>query len=136
MSASLTLPAMAADYDLVILNGRVMGPETMLDAKLNVGVKDGLIAVITTEAITGKETIDATGHVVAPGLIDTHFHSLDGLPMKMAARDGVATGMDLEIGAINVDEWYAAKKDQWPLNYGTTISQEKVCMVVHNLFAW
>jgi len=32
--------------------------------------------------------------------------------MKMAARDGVTTGMDLEIGVINVDEWYAAKKDQ------------------------
>ena len=34
------LPAMAADYDLVILNGWVMDPETMLDARLNVGVKD------------------------------------------------------------------------------------------------
>jgi len=115
---------MAADYDLVILNGRVMDPETMLDAVLNVGVKDGKIAAITKEKTTGKETLNAKGLVVAPGLIDTHFHSLDGLSMKMAARDGVTTGMDLEIGAINVDEWYAAKKDQWPLNYGTTISQE------------
>jgi len=126
---------MAADYDLVILNGRVMDPETMLDAKLNVGVKEGriaIIAIITKEQITGDETIDATGHVVAPGPIDTHFHSLDGLSMKMAARDGVTTGMDLEIGAINVDEWYAAKKGQWPLNYGTTISQEGVRMLVHD----
>jgi len=32
LGASLALPAMAADYDLVILNGRVMDPETMLDA--------------------------------------------------------------------------------------------------------
>jgi len=39
----LAAPAMAADYDLVILNGRVMDPETMLDATLNVGVKDGKI---------------------------------------------------------------------------------------------
>jgi len=39
----LALPAMATDYDLVILNGRVMDPETMLDATLNVGVKDGKI---------------------------------------------------------------------------------------------
>jgi len=97
LSASWTLPAMAADYDLVMLNGRVTAPETMLDAKLNVGVKDGMIAVVITETITGKETIDATGHVVAPGLVDTHFHSLDGLSMKMAARDGVNTGMDIEM---------------------------------------
>jgi len=33
-----------------------------------------------------------------------------------------------------VDEWYAAKKDQWPLNWGTTISQKEVRMVMHNLF--
>jgi len=128
----LAAPPMAADYDLVILNGRVMDPETMLDATLNVGVKDGAIAVITKDTITGKEAIDATGHVVAPGLIDTHFHSLDGLSMKMAARDGVTTGMDLEIGAINVDEWYASKRGQWPLNCGTTISQEGVRMPVHD----
>jgi len=59
--------AFAQDYDLVILNGRVMDPETMLDATLNVGVKDGRIVIITAADITGAETIDATGHVVAPG---------------------------------------------------------------------
>ena len=98
----------AQDYELVIKNGRVIDPETMLDEKLNVGVRDGRIAKITAEDIKGAETIDATGHVVAPGFIDLHFHALDGLSLKMAARDGVTTGMDLEIGAINVNAWYDA----------------------------
>ncbi len=119
-------------YDLVILNGRVMDPESMLDAVLNVGVKDGKIAIITANDITGKETIDATGHVVSPGFIDTHFHALDGLSLKMAARDGVTTGMDLEIGAIFVDEWYKAKEGAWPLNYGTGISHEGIRLMVHD----
>ena len=39
--------AFAADYDLVIENGRVMDPESMLDAVLNVGIKDGQIIKIT-----------------------------------------------------------------------------------------
>lgn len=121
LSASVGL---AQDYDLVIKNGRVMDPETMLDEVLNVGVKDGVIKIITAGDITGVETIDATGHVVAPGFIDTHFHALDGLSLKLAALDGVTSGMDLEIGAINVGEWYAAKEGAWPLNYGTGVSQE------------
>ena len=74
MTLALTMvaPVLAADYDLVILNGRVMDPETMHDAVANVGIKDGEIAAITKEAITGDETIDANGHVVAPGFIDIH----------------------------------------------------------------
>ena len=41
------------NLDLVIANGRVMDPETKLDAVRNVGVKDGRIAVITEDDITG-----------------------------------------------------------------------------------
>jgi predicted amidohydrolase YtcJ len=130
--AGATRPATAQDYDLVILNGRVMDPETMLDATLNVGVKDGRIAVITKDAITGSETIDATGLVVAPGFIDTHFHALDGLSIRLSALDGHTTGMDLEAGGLNIDEWYASKKDAWPLNYGTTVSHEGARMTVHD----
>jgi hypothetical protein len=37
----------AAEYDLVINNGRVMDPETKLDAARNVGIKDGTIVLIT-----------------------------------------------------------------------------------------
>ena len=36
--------AMANDYDVVILNGRVMDPETSFDGIRNVGMKDGGIA--------------------------------------------------------------------------------------------
>lgn len=122
----------AQDYDLVILNGRVMDPETMLDAQLNVGIEDGRISKITADDIKGKDTIDATGHVVAPGFIDLHFHALDGLSLKLAALDGVTTGMDLEIGAIGVGAWYKEKEGAWPLNYGTGVSQEAIRVQVHD----
>ena len=35
------------EFDVVILNGRVMDPETNFDGIRNVGVKDGKIAIIT-----------------------------------------------------------------------------------------
>ena len=67
-------PIPAVDYDVVILNGRVMDPETKYDAVANIGIKDGRIAVITKDKIKGKETIDAKGLVASPGFIDGHFH--------------------------------------------------------------
>ena len=89
--------ALAQDYDLVILDGRVMDPETMYDDVANVGIKDGRIAIITKQKIKGRETIKAKGLVVAPGFIDTHYHAVDIFATKMALRDGVTTGMDLEL---------------------------------------
>jgi N-acyl-D-amino-acid deacylase len=131
--AGAALAASAQDYDLVILNGRVMDPETMLDATLNVGVKDGKIAVITKKQIKGKETIDAKGLVVAPGFIDTQCHGAsDEQVTNMMARDGVTTPLDLEAGTNGegIDAWYAAKKDKWPLNYGTSAGHEFARKVV------
>ena len=49
--------AFAADYDLVILNGRVMDPETNYDDIANVGIKDGAITAITQKKIKGKDSI-------------------------------------------------------------------------------
>jgi len=126
-------PLMAADYDLVINNGRVMDPETMYDAIANVGIKDGKIAVITKDKIKGKQTINAKGLVVAPGFIDTHFHSVDPLATKLVVADGVTTGMDLEAGASRIGEWYARKeKAGWQVNYGTTVGMNFVRMFVHD----
>jgi dihydroorotase-like cyclic amidohydrolase len=122
----LSLPALAQDYDLVINNGRVMDPETRYDGVANVGIKDGRIAVITKDTIAGKEAIDASGLVVAPGFIDTHFHWTRPLGYKLALRDGVTTAMDLEAGVFGprVGEWYDMHKGKAQVNYGTASGHE------------
>ena len=86
----------AADYDLVIENGRVMDPETSFDAIRNVGINDGRIVKISSGKLTGDKVIDATGHVVAPGFVDTQAHSHGNLfGVKLLLRDGVTSPMDL-----------------------------------------
>src|SRR5205814_8506147 len=57
-------------YDRVILGGRAIDPASGLDAVRNIGLRDGRIAVITTEALRGRDTADARGLVLAPGFID------------------------------------------------------------------
>lgn len=111
--------AVAQDYDLVILNGRVMDPETSYDAVANVGVKDGRVEAITTIKITGQRTIDATGHVVAPGFIDLHAHGLNIGDYRMQAMQGVTTMLELESGILPINEWYDGQSQKnLPINYG------------------
>lgn len=119
-------------FDIAILNGRVMDPECKFDGVRNVGIKAGKIVSITKNKITGKETVDASGHVVTAGFIDTHTHSSDKYVIKMAMMDGVTTGMDFEWGALNIADWYDREKGQWPINYGQCASHEAVRMTVHD----
>ena len=128
----LSSAAIAQDYDLVIVGGRVMDPETAYDDIANVGIKDGRIAVITKSSISGEESIDAAGHVVAPGFIDTHFHWQRALGIKIGLRDGVTTSFDLEFGTVGsrVDEWYAERDGKNQSNYGTASSHEGARTVV------
>ena len=127
VGVSVTVPSMATNaaeiYDLVILNGRVMDPESNFDAVRNVGVKDGKIVIITKDKIEGKEVIDAIGHVVAPGFIDGHVHTV-AVPLyqKAALRDGVTTALNLEAGTLPVGPWYDKLDGKSQVNYGTSVS--------------
>ena len=126
LSLMLVMPAVAADYDLVINNGRVMDPETKYDAVANVGIKNGKIAVITNKTISGKETIDAKGLVVAPGFIDGHQHCIEPYQYRLMLRDGRTTLLDTEIGAHGpkLGEWYKRREGKAPVNFGVAVAHE------------
>jgi len=126
LNLMVVMPAMAADYDLVINNGRVMDPETKYDQVANVGIKDGKIGVITKDKISGKETIDAKGLVVAPGFIDGHLHCIEPYAYRLMLRDGRTTIMDMEIGAHGpkLNEWYKRREGNAPLNFGVAVAHE------------
>ena len=122
--ASLCLAASAGaqSFDIVIKNGRVMDPETGFDAVTHVGINNGFVTEITTDAIEGARTIDATGHVVAPGFIDFHSHAQSEYGHKLYVRDGVTTPMDLEVGAYPVADFYKFWEGKSFVNYGTNVA--------------
>ena len=122
----------AADeaYDIAILNGRVMDPDSGLDAIRNVGVRAGKIAAISATPLSAKSTIDAKGLVVAPGFIDLHEHGQEPRNYEFQARDGVTTSLELEAGTDDVDRWYAAREGKALINFGVSIGHIPVRMKV------
>lgn len=120
----------AQDYDLVIRGARVVDPETMLDQVRNIGITGKQIAVVTPDAIRGKDVIDASGLIAAPGFIDLHAHGQDPYSEKVSIFDGRTTQMDLEGGALPVSEYLAAKAGVSLSNYGTSVGHSSARLLL------
>jgi len=114
--------ACSPTYDLVIIGGRVIDPETELDAVMNVGVRNGMIVAVGESSIAGRDTLDATGFVVAPGFVDLHAHGQDSVSNRLQALDGVTTALEMEVGVYPVAAWLASRESRALLNYGATVS--------------
>jgi dihydroorotase len=120
-------------YDVVIAAGRVMDPESGLDAVRNVGIRGGKVAAISEGPLAGKTTIDAKGLVVAPGFIDLHEHGQEPRNYQFQAHDGVTTSLELEAGTDDVAKWYAAREGKSLINFGVSIGHIPVRMnVMHD----
>jgi N-acyl-D-aspartate/D-glutamate deacylase len=118
-----------AVYDLVILNGRVIDPESKTDAIRNLGISNGVIRAITSNKLQGRTVIDARGFVEAPGFIDLHQHGQDEENYRFKAMDGVTTALELEVGTGDIDAWYAQREGKSLINYGVSAGHLAARMV-------
>jgi dihydroorotase len=128
---SLLMPTLAvgqAPYDLVILGGRVMDPETGRDEIANVGIREGQIQAITVDPIQGRRTIDASDKIVSPGFVDI----LASIRQDKAAHefkigDGVTTVLGMHGGPIDVAGYARDHAAVGPLvNYAATVSHAEL----------
>jgi N-acyl-D-aspartate/D-glutamate deacylase len=130
ITAPAIVPAQQAPYDVVIANGRVIDPESRLDAIRFVGVRNGKITAISATPISGKSMIDAKGLVVAPGFIDLHAHGQDGENYRVFALDGVTTALELEVGTGDVPAFYASREGKALINFGASSGHIRARMLV------
>jgi dihydroorotase len=117
----LASPLFAQTYDIVLTGGRVMDPESGLDAVRNVGINGNRIAAISVRPLRGKQTVDVSGLVVAPGFIDLHAHGQDLKSNQVQVRDGVTTALEMESGAFPIAATYAARENKAIINFGYTV---------------
>lgn len=117
-------------FAAVINNGLVIDPASQIQSKLNIGIKNGIVASLSLEPLHGEIVIDADGLIVAPGFVDMHMHedNYDGHNDQFSVkifnsmlRMGVTTaiGGNCGIGSSNPAAYLdAADRQGLPVNIG------------------
>ncbi|MEZ5352764.1 MAG: amidohydrolase family protein [Bryobacteraceae bacterium] len=122
--------AFGQSYDIVIRGGRVMDPESGLDAVRNIGIRGKTIEEVSARPLEGKREIDASGLVVSPGFIDLHQHGQTEENYRLKALDGVTTALELEIGVSPARPWYEQRRGKAHINFGASAGHIPARMIV------
>ena len=121
----LAAGTIAQAADLVLKGGRVIDPESGLDAKRDVAITAGRIVAVAESGLAGEVTVDVSGLVVAPGFINLHSHAWTPLGQRFQAQDGVTTELELESGAYPVADFGThepiAIAGRAAINYGASV---------------
>lgn len=84
---------MLSPASLLITGGRIVDPANRVDLTGDVWIRDGKIAAVgpgvSAQVPAGVPTLDASGKVVSPGLIDLHVHLREP---GQSAKETIATG--------------------------------------------
>jgi amidohydrolase family protein len=118
-----------AEHSLVLAGGRVIDPESGLDAVADVAVAGDRVVEVGPGPLPG-DRIDVSGLVVCPGFVDLHSHGQAVPEQRLQALDGVTTALELEAGTLPVAQAYARAAAQGrPVNYGYATSWALARMV-------
>jgi N-acyl-D-aspartate/D-glutamate deacylase len=118
---SVALTEAAERFDVVIRGGRVIDPESQLDAVREVGIRGGVVRAVSTTPLEGTTVIEAAGLVIAPGFIDLHQHAMNPDDVVLKAQDGVTMAAELEVGVADVDAWYAAREGRMAIHHAVSV---------------
>ena len=120
-----------ATYDVVLRGGRVIDPESGLDAVRDVAIAGDRVAAVGAGLPPGRQEADVAGQVVTAGFVDLHSHAHDLGSARLQVADGVTTALELEAGITPVAAAYAAAAVTGrPLNYGFAASWTLARMAV------
>lgn len=102
-----SIPLAAAEYDVIIRDGRVVDGTGKPAQIADVAIRDGRIVAVAPAIVgRGREEVDATGLHVAPGFIDVHTHAENIVRRQTATnflRMGTTTLIMGNCGASQVD---------------------------------
>jgi N-acyl-D-amino-acid deacylase len=130
----ILIPAFAQDFDLIIINGKLIDGTGNSWRYADVGVRNGKIqSVGNLKSATAKRIIDARQMIVAPGFIDVHTH-IEGNDLKVPMapnfiHDGVTTVITGNCGSSNTDigrYFFKLDSTKLSINVATLIGHNSV----------
>ncbi|MBP2632341.1 MAG: dag [Firmicutes bacterium] len=96
--------------DVAINHAVVIDTENNVEKEVNIGIKAGKIAVLTTEDLVGARIIEAKNLIASPGFIDVHGH-VDGYAYsgELSACQGITTtiGGNCGLSPVNIAGFFA-----------------------------
>ena len=117
-------------FDLVLRQGRVIDPESSLDAVRDIGIRGGIVRSISAARLEGRVVVDVRGQVVAPGFIDLHQHAITPEDVTLKLQDGVTLVGELEVGTADVAAWYGAREGRMPIHFAVSVGHIPCRMAV------
>lgn len=85
----------------LLKNGRIIDPASGLDSVSDIAIRDGKIAALGKAILPSdsQKTVDLSGLLVTPGLIDIHLHSYGTLAVLNPDTLGVLSGVTAMVDA-------------------------------------
>ncbi|MGB2523050.1 MAG: amidohydrolase family protein [Luminiphilus sp.] len=117
-------------YDVAINNGRVVDPESRLDAVRSIGIRAGKIEAISKAPLEAADVVDASGLVVSPGFINLHSHSVAEPGYRLELLDGVTTVLELEAGGFPIARFGQQLGDAPLTHFGASVGHAWIRMQV------
>src|SRR5262245_39133014 len=117
-------------YDLVVRGGEVLDPSQGLRGRRDIGIRNAMIAAVEPEipAARGRQTLDASGQLVLPGLVDFHAHVLHGGGLGLSGDELVpftGTTTYVSAGDAGVGSFSAFK------HFGIAQSRTRILAFLH-----
>ncbi|MFV0524256.1 MAG: amidohydrolase family protein [Acidimicrobiales bacterium] len=110
-------------YDLVVVGGRVIDPDSGFDGVANVGVDGEMVTALTTDPLEGDTVIDARDLVVAPGFIDLLSFEPNSFGVWNKLADGVTTNLAMHGVSNYAAAFFDRYEGETPIHFGGAFHQ-------------